>query len=192
MRSVLATLFAAIVLAGATPAAAHCDALDGPVIADARVALSRGDVTPVLKWAGVRAESEIRAAFARALRARASDDAAREVADQWFFETLVRLHRAGEGATFEGLKPTGWKPPEAVAKADEAMAKGNIESLEALLETALRTELRERFRVLLRARELRNDSVDAGRRYVDAYTDFMHYVERLAVSPHAGEDHHDH
>lgn len=192
MKNVLATLFAAMVLAGAAPAAAHCDALGGPVIADARVALSRGDVTPVLKWVGARAEPEIRAVFARALRARAADDAAREVADQWFFETLVRLHRTGEGATFEGLKPAGWKPPEAVAKADEAVTKGNIESLEALLETTLRTDLRERFRVLLGARELRNDSVDAGRRYVAAYVDFVHYVERLAVSPHAEGGPHEH
>ena len=29
---------------------AHCDTLDGPVVAMARIALDKGDVTPLLKW----------------------------------------------------------------------------------------------------------------------------------------------
>jgi hypothetical protein len=35
---------------------AHCDTLDGPVVATARAALDKGDVAPLLKW--VRKDDE--------------------------------------------------------------------------------------------------------------------------------------
>ena len=42
-------------------ARAHCDTMDGPVVKDAKAALEKGDVTPVLKWVAKDAEPEIRA-----------------------------------------------------------------------------------------------------------------------------------
>jgi len=41
-------------------AKAHCDPLDGPVVKDAKVALEKGDATPVLKWVKVEHEEEVR------------------------------------------------------------------------------------------------------------------------------------
>jgi hypothetical protein len=41
------------------------------------------------------------------MKARHEGPASREVADRHFFETVVRLHRAGEGAPYTGLKPAG-------------------------------------------------------------------------------------
>lgn len=109
-----AILFAAFATLGIlTPsrAWAHCDSLDGPVVASARNALASGDVARVLHWVSADDEAEIRAAFDRTLRVRRSSAEAREMADLWFFETLVRIHRAGEGAPYTGLKPAGWEPP---------------------------------------------------------------------------------
>ena len=88
-----------------TAASAHCDTMDGPVIAAARMALQAGDVTPVLKWIPKQSEPEIRAAFTRTLKVRAGGAEAKELADTYFFETLVRLHLAGEGEPYTGLKP---------------------------------------------------------------------------------------
>src|SRR5512135_2885220 len=76
---------------------AHCDTLDGPVVKDARTALQTRDVTPVLKWVKKESEAEIRAAFDAALAARGEAPADVQEADMKFFQTLVRVHRAGEG-----------------------------------------------------------------------------------------------
>jgi Family of unknown function (DUF6448) len=79
------------------PALAHCDTMDGPVVRDARVALDSRDVTPVLKWIAPGKEGEIREAFQHAVTGRALSAEARTLADRLFFETLVRVHREGEG-----------------------------------------------------------------------------------------------
>jgi hypothetical protein len=109
-------------------AAAHCDALDGPVISEARTALERGDVTPVLKWVLPEHEDEIRQSFAHTLQVRELGDQARELADRHFFETLVRVHRAGEGAPYTGLKPAGMIEAP-ILKADQALEKGSVDEL---------------------------------------------------------------
>lgn len=122
---VLATI---LVLVGmilvATPrtASAHCDTMDGPVVVDARVALEKGDITPVLRWIHADAEAELRAAFDLALRVRGLNKDARDLADRSFFETLVRVHRAGEGAPYTGVKPAGTELPHFVVAADKALA----------------------------------------------------------------------
>jgi hypothetical protein len=96
-------------LALIAPAAAeaHCDSLDGPVITEARAALEAGDVTSVLKWVSQDYEAEIRAAFDHVVEVRKLGGEARSLADRFFFETLVRIHRAVEGAPYTGLKPAG-------------------------------------------------------------------------------------
>jgi len=88
-------------------AEAHCDSLQGPVVEDARLALDTGDPAPALKWVKKENEGEIRAVFKQVLAVRGESDAAKTLADRFFFETLVRIHRAGEGEPFTGLKPAG-------------------------------------------------------------------------------------
>ena len=39
-----------MIAAFTSPALAHCDSMDGPVVADAQRAIAAKDVTPVLKW----------------------------------------------------------------------------------------------------------------------------------------------
>lgn len=166
-------------LQSARPARAHCDTLDGPVVVDAKSALASGDPTPVLKWVSAADEPEIRAAFAKALAVRGAGDDAREVADTWFFETLVRVHRAGEGAPFTGLKPAGTPVEPAVRLADRALADGDVGDLVDAVTAEVASGLRERFAKASLRRGHAGDSVADGRAYVAAYVEFVHYAERL-------------
>ena len=170
-------------------AAAHCDTLDGPVVAAARLALQRGDVAPVLKWVKADAEGELRAAFQKTLSVRAAGGAARELADQFFFETLVRLHRAGEGAPYTGLKPAGTveKP---IALADGAVAQGSADGLSRMIADHLAAGIRERFARVKETKASADDTPEAGRRYVAAYVEYIHYVEAVVQAIHgAGHGH---
>lgn len=171
------------------PAAwAHCDTLEGPVVTDARSALEQRDVTPVLKWVSANDEAEVRSAFDQTLAVRGLGPAARLLADRYFFETLVRLHRAGEGAPFTGLKPAGADLNPAVIEADTALEGGSVDRLADLVTEAADQGLRVRFAALMEAKRHVGASIDAGRAYVAAYVEFVHYAERLyrdALSPAA-------
>ena len=101
----------------------HCDTLDGPVVVDAKTALAKGNIAPVLKWVPAAGEKEVREAFARTLAVRKAGKEAQDLADTWFFETLVRVHRASEGAPYTGLK-AGGAEEETIVAADKALASG--------------------------------------------------------------------
>ncbi|HEU4402921.1 MAG TPA: DUF6448 family protein [Candidatus Polarisedimenticolia bacterium] len=157
---------------------AHCDSLDGPVVVDARLALQKGDVTPVLKWVRPDDESAIRSSFARTLAVRALGPQAKDLADQSFFETLVRIHRAGEGAPYTGLKPAGSVEP-GIALADAALERGTVDALVEEIGNDAGRGIRERFARVLEAKRHQAESVSAGREYVEAYVTFIHYVEGI-------------
>jgi hypothetical protein len=175
------TLLAAFALGALvpTPAAAHCDALDGPVVVDAREALETGELTPVLMWVAPGGEAEVRHAFELALAVRGQGPEARELADRHFFETLVRVHRAMEGEPFTGLKPAGSVTEPAILGADRALATGSGDELVALVLRDAEAGLRERFARALEARRHAGESVEAGREYVAAYVELVHYARRL-------------
>jgi hypothetical protein len=103
---------------------------------------------------------------------------ARELADSYFFETLVRIHRAGEGAPFSGLKPAGAVDP-AVALADKALEAGSAAKLSAALANHTAEGIQDRFERAAAAKKHAADSVEAGRAFVAAYVEFTHYVEAL-------------
>jgi hypothetical protein len=172
---------------------AHCDTLGGPVVRDATAALSAGDVTPILKWIRAEDEREVRDVSYRALAVRAQGDAARALADRLLFETVVRLHRAGEGASFTGLKPAGELEP-GVAEADKAIEDASSDALLAGLSAEIEHGVRQRLDRVIEAERHAADSVVQGRAFVAAYVDFVHYVEgreaALAHPEHAsGEPH---
>ncbi|HSN22983.1 MAG TPA: DUF6448 family protein, partial [Methylomicrobium sp.] len=131
---------------------AHCDTLDGPVVTEARVALEKGDVTPVLKWVKAENENEIKTVFKKTLAARVSGKEAKEIADLYFFETLVRVHRAGEGAAFTGLAPAGTIEP-AVAAADKAIHAGSVDELAKDIGKSAEKAVRDRFGRLMSAKK---------------------------------------
>ena len=118
----------AIALLGLTPAPAfaHCDGLDGPVVKAAQLALETRNPALALIWVQEKDEREIQNAFEQTLAVRELSSQAKELADRFFFETLVRVHRAGEGAPFTGLKPAG-RDLGAIPAADEAVRLGSVE-----------------------------------------------------------------
>ncbi len=166
-------------LALPAPVAAHCDSMDGPVVKAAEAALEAGEVTPVLVWVRPEDEAQIRRAFQRTLEVRQMGDEARGLADLWFFETLVRVHRQGEGAPYTGLKPAGYEPPSGIEAADRALAAGDVGDLAARLSDHVAEALRESYERVSALREYEPGDVAAGRRYVHAYVEYIHFVEKL-------------
>jgi hypothetical protein len=96
----------------------------------------------------------------------------------YFFETLVRIHRAGEGAPYTGLKPAGQVEPS-IAAADKAIETGSPDQLVKMITDASAAGIRERFNRVRETKKHADKSVAAGREFVEAYVDFTHYVERL-------------
>ena len=157
----------------------HCDGLHGPVVTVARKALETDNVNLVLPWVRGEDEGEIRKVFDQARSVRKFGAEARELADTHFFETLVRIHRAGEGAPFGGLQPAGRDLGPAVPAADKALETGSVERVEKLLTDAIRNGVHKHFEAALGRRKFDPDDVKAGRAYVEAYVPYVHYVERL-------------
>ncbi|GAB4230921.1 MAG: DUF6448 family protein [Acidobacteriota bacterium] len=174
-RGLTSLIFLTLSLVTGRPLWAHCDALDGPVVLEARQALESGDITPLLKWVHPEYEDEIRDAFRKTIRVRALGSEAREVADLYFLETLVRLHRASEGEPYTGLKPAGHIPAP-VAAADRALQIGRVTELSSQLAQAAREGVEKRFEEVSEALKHKDESVNAGRRFVKAYASFVHYV----------------
>lgn len=184
---VCAAIAAAVLLPA--PARAHCDGMDGAVVNAAQQALATGDPNPVLIWVNKNDESQIRSAFERTLSVRKLSPAARNLADTYFFETLVRVHRAGEGAAYTGLKPAGRDLGPAIPAADQALRSGDPAALTRLLAESMRAGLLEKYRKAMAAKSFPVSDVRAGREYVEAYVRYIHYVEAMyerAISPSAG------
>ena len=177
------------ILAISQSAYAHCDTLEGPVVKTARVALDKGDITPLLKWVRASDEKEIEEAFNRTLEVRKLSAAAKALADMYFFETLVRIHREGEGAPYTGLKP-GESIDKAVALADKALESGSIDKLAKILPNAMAKGIRERFQRASEKQKHADESVAAGREFIEAYVTFTHYVEGLHGLIKGGAAHH--
>lgn len=170
-------------------AQAHCDTTGGPVIPEARVALKNGDITPILKWVKADDEAEIRAAFAKAVAVRGKGKEAMELADQYFLETLVRVHRAGEGAPYSGIKDDTVEP--IIALSDKALAHGSADDMIRMVSNHMAAEIRAKFRHALETQKNKDKSVEAGREFVAAYVTYMHYVEGVhnAIVASGGHQH---
>lgn len=171
------------------PAYAHCDTMEGPTAKDGRTALETGEVAHALKWVAPDAEAELRGIFERARAARTLGEPAREVADHWFLENLVRIHRAGEGASYTGLQPEGTPVDEVVAAADRSVEERDLRALVGLVPAERWEELERRFARVLERQDYAVTDVDAARDYVAAYVSFFKYAEG---HDHDHEHHHAH
>jgi hypothetical protein len=184
----LAAMAAALLLRPAT-ASAHCDTMEGPAVQDGRLALDTGNVNVALKWVHADGDAELSRIFEQAQAARRLGEEARIVADQWFLENLVRIHRAGEGAPYTGLQPVGAPVDERVRAADEAVATGTLAPLTDLVPEGQLAELEQRFAEVLAHKDFSVDDVDAGRSYVEAYVRFFKLAEGHDHD-HAHNEHH--
>lgn len=168
-----------LLFVGTDYASAHCDGLDGPVVKAAQKALQTNNVNLILIWVQKGNEPELRAVFQQTIAVRRFSAESKAVADRYLFETLVRLHRTGEGAAYTGLKPAGRDLGPAIPAADRAIETGRTDALERLLATELRDGLRDAFAKVQATRKYDVNDVDAGREYVKAYVEYVHFVERL-------------
>jgi hypothetical protein len=182
----LAVMIVLAIAAGAT--FAHCDTMKGPVIFEAKAALEKGDITPILKWVKKENETEIKKAFAKAIAVRAKGPEAKELADQYFIETLVRVHRAGEGAPYTGIKDEPVEP--IVALSDKALADGSPDELIKKVNSHVAEGIQEKFNAVMKAKKDKDKSVEAGREYVEAYVIYTHYVENIHAAVMSSPVHH--
>jgi uncharacterized protein DUF6448 len=171
----------------------HCDSLDGPVVTAARQALEADDVDLVLPFVPEQAEAEVRAMFARVQPARELGQAAREVADRLFFETVVRVHRAGEGAPYTGLKPAGLDVGPVIPLAERAIETGSAQPVADYLTGVLNDELKHRLEVVNALAAVKDQSVAQARTYVEAMLGFQvyshHLLEATRASAHGDAAH---
>jgi hypothetical protein len=196
-KKVLSSLtgsFALLAIAFLTPTAvlAHCDGMDGPVVKAAQRALAKGNVNLVLIWVQLDGETAIKTTFQKTLAVRKLGPEAKELADMNFFDTLVRIHRAGEGAPYTGLKPAGRNLGPVIPAADKAIVDGKLKPLLKLLPAAAHAHIRKLFEEVLARKSFKEDDVRAGRAYVAAYVAFLHTAECHREGGHAEEAEHGH
>ena len=157
----------------------HCDSIDGPVVRAARRALEAEDVTIVLPYVHEPGEPEVRQAFDRVVKARSQGPEARDVADRYFFETVVRVHRAGEGQPFTGLKPAGLDVGPVIPLAEAAIDEGSPDRLAEFLVGAVDGEIRRRFEAMQAAKVHAGDGVGEARAYVEAMLGLQVWAHHL-------------
>jgi hypothetical protein len=157
---------------------AHCDTMDGPLIADARKAMSQNNVNYVLKWVSAANESEIRAAFTLVMKVKGLSSEAKQLSEKYFFDTIVRIHRAGEGVPFTGVKPSGTPIDEKVLAADKSIEIGNISPLKSKVSKDDMPELTKLFDKVMSLRNFDINNIEAGRDYIEAYVQFSQVCRR--------------
>lgn len=173
---------------------AHCDSMDGPVVLAAKEALDTGNVNLVLIWVLDEHDTEIREAFDRTMNVRGQNKEVRELADMYFFETLVRLHREGEGAAYTGLIPEGVYQNEIVEISDRAIETGSLKELRDYMVRALENGLHTYYDDALELSKFSADDVQGGREFVEAYVEYIHFVKPVlqAIDAEPGQGHHHH
>ncbi len=177
----------AVFLLATVSAEAHCDAVDGPVAMAASKALGTKNVNLVLPYAPAEFEPELTAAFQQALVVRDKGPEARALADRYFMEVAVRLHRAGEKAPYLGLKPAGTDFGPAIPAAEKALESGTPDAPIKLLSEQLNHEIAARLGHALSKRAATKEpttkvDVPAARERVSAELEFIGYVETVHLA----------
>ncbi len=181
-KALLLSVLAGGLLFGAQNASAHCNALDGPVATAALEALEAQNVNLVLPYAPASVEAELSAAFEQAVAARASGPAAKAVADRYFVETAVRLHRAGEGAPYTAVRPAGTDFGAVIPAAERALETEDAQALQALLVEEVRHAIQERLTEAKRPASKEPEThadVAAARERVSAEFGFIGFAEGI-------------
>ena len=173
-------------------ASAHCDSMEGPVVKASQKALETGNINYVLVWVRAEDEPEIKAMFDKVNRVRTLSQESKDLADMYFFETVVRVHRMGEGVGYTGLKPVGYKPEEGIEAADAAIEKNSIENILGHLDEKYHSKVKELFYHLQSKKNYDVNDIKAGRAFVEAYVHFIHYVEGLFNGEDVNDAHNEH
>lgn len=159
---------------------AHCDTLDGPVVNAARKAMETDNANYILIWVKPENEDEIRKALkrAKAKKKAAKTKEEKDRAEMELFEILVRIHREGEGAKYEGIKPAGSVEPE-IALADKAVETGKLDDILHHIQSPENREIiLHLFHKVKEKSHFKVDDVPSGREYIESYVVFIHAVEK--------------
>ena len=167
------------------PAEAHCDSVDGPIVTAAKESLATGKADAVLAYVPATSEKELTDVFRHTMTVRALGGEAETLADRFFFETAVRLHRVGEGAPYTGLKFQAEAEP-ALAAAETALATGELSEVYAILNKAVDAGVREKYDAVLatRQRAAEERTVAAERERAEAEL----VLEKYVLGIHQGQD----
>lgn len=167
---------------------AHCDRVNGPVAVAAKQALETGDVSKALIWVGEEQSEELKSKFKQSLKVYNSGEESRKLAERYFMETTVRLHREAEGMPYTGLKPAQ-SSSEDIQTAEQALESGNLSPVNDLLAKEIRQKTNELYQHAMEAKDKRGQSVEAGRQWVNAYVRYIVYVHSLYQKIQAGPAH---
>lgn len=182
-KKIVLTIFSlAIVISLFMPAKnvdAHCDSIDGPVVIAAQKAIETGNVNYVLPYVTEAGEAEVVAAFEKTMKAQNEDAEIRDTINYWFYETVVRVHRQGEGAAYTGIKPAGIDYGPAIPAAEEAIETGSNEELKRLILTTVEQGIDERFNEMMEINVSSPDDVEAARERAEAELLFEKYIDQL-------------
>ena len=181
-KLILSFLLFAALLSISHTCFAHCDTKVGPVVAAAIKAINQNNINYALIWVNPAYEKEIKEAFQNTMKVRVLSPEAEKLADNYFFETLVRLHRIGEGMVYTGIKPAGTPVDKKILAADKSIALGNMSPLNDLVPKDKYAELKKRFEKVMLLKNYDVNNIPAGREYIEAYIQFFHFAE--------GEDEH--
>lgn len=172
-------ILVSIVVITTEPAFSHCDSMEGPVVNASQKALETGNIKYALVWVRAEDEQEIKTIFNKVNKVRTLNVDAKQLADMYFFETVVRVHRMGEGVGYTGLKPVGYTPEEGIEAVDIAIEKKSVDDILQRLDASKHEEIKHYFSDLQSKRNYDVDDLIAGRSYVAAYVYFIHYIEEL-------------
>lgn len=180
LLAVAAAAALALTISAPRPAEAHCDSVDGPVVGAAREALDKGDVQPALAYVKPEAEAELTSVFNQTLAVRKLGGEAQKVSDRYFFETTVRLHRQGEGASYTGLKDIVEISP-ALEAAEKSLDANDSWEAYWVLRGAMWDGVQSKFDAVVEARAVaaKEGTVEANRERVEAELAFEKYVDEL-------------
>ncbi|MGA2623848.1 MAG: DUF6448 family protein [Bacteroidota bacterium] len=178
-RIVVLLVFLVILLFPMNMLFGHCDTMNGPVVKAAKKALETGNVNLILIWVQPKDEATIKAAFDKTVKIRSVSPEVKEMADMYFFETLVRTHRAGEGEPYTGLKPAETEVDPGIEAADQAIEKGTTDLLLKNVRETIDNGISRHFKEVIETKGYDKNDLSAGRDYVKNYVTFIHYVEQV-------------
>jgi Family of unknown function (DUF6448) len=167
----------------------HCHAMDGPVVTVARRALDQGEVATVLPSVPTQAEPEVMAAFEQVLPIDQTGGSAGALADRWCFETVVRLHRAGEGAPYTGLRPAGQDEGPVIPVAERALHTGSADELVHVLTQVVADQAKTRLNRAITLQQHEHGSVAAALEYIEAMLGLQVWAHKLYQAATSGPHH---
>jgi len=135
----------------------------------------------------------VREALHKVERARKDGARVREIADRYFFETVARIHPAGEGAPHSGLKPAGLDVGPVIPVAEKAIEPGSADQLVELLSGNLSEQLRHGLHRVMHFKEHAGHGLGAAREYVEAMLGLQGWAHGLhntiKAEAHEGSHH---